>query len=285
MCRRWSTMLGVVGTLAAAALAACGDGSGPGEGPGSLTADLGVTLQDEVEALLNALTVPTLLTPVGAAASQPCVSPSSATDSDGDGVPDDATYQFVAPPCRFADFRGGTLEITGQLRVQDPTPTTAAFGHNITLTNLRYRFLDEDDQTVDVTRNGIRSVTGSVSSLSLASDLQLLRTFAGKADAAVDKQWTVTFTPSAALQINQPLPSGEVEVAGTFNWTRGAESLALTVTTPERLVYDARCAGTPQRIRGGELRASGTIDGTDGYVRVRWDECGEDPDFEFVEGD
>ena len=97
MCRRWSTMLGVVGTLAAAALAACGDGSGPGEGPGSLTADLGVTLQDEVEALLNALTVPTLLTPVGAAASQPCVSPSSATDSDGDGVPDDTDPEPTNP--------------------------------------------------------------------------------------------------------------------------------------------------------------------------------------------
>jgi hypothetical protein len=48
------------------------------------------------------------------------------------------------------------------------------------------------------------------------------------------------------------------------------------VTTPIPLHY-AACTDTAQRIDAGELRASGTFDGTTGYIRVRWTECGKDP--------
>jgi hypothetical protein len=63
---------------------------------------------------------------------------------------------------------------------------------------------------------------------------------------------------------------------------RGAESHDLTVTTPTPLHYDADCSDTPQRLEEGELRADGTFDGTPGYVRVRWTECGRDPEIRFV---
>jgi len=91
---------------------------------------------------------------------EPCVNPSSTADSDGDGVPDDATYLFTAPPCRFEGWRGGTLDIVGSLRIQDPAATNAGFGYDGTLTNLRTLFISADGKTLqDVRRNGTRTLS------------------------------------------------------------------------------------------------------------------------------
>ncbi len=253
-----------------------------------LTDDIGVTARDEVESSVNALTLPSTLGPVGTAQTHPgaspsCVTPSTATDSDGDGVPDDAIYIFTAPPCRFSGWRGGTLDIVGQLLIQDPAPAGAGFGYEGTLTSLRTRFTSADKKTIfDITRNGTRTLSGSVSSLVLSADLQLIRTFAGAPDAAIDQQWTVTYTPAGPLQINAPLPSGTLDIAGTMNWTRGTEDFNLTVTTPTPLHYTAGCTDTVQRIDAGELNASGTIQGVAGFVRVRWSGCGKEPSYSFV---
>ena len=79
--------------LLLAAATACGNSSGtPDPGPSvELTASIGAVARDEADAALNALTLPTLLAPIGAPAGPPCAAPSPATDSDGDGIPDDAT--------------------------------------------------------------------------------------------------------------------------------------------------------------------------------------------------
>ena len=283
-------------TLAAAltvvALAGCGDDILDGAGPADeLTTDVGVAMRDEVESALSSLTLGSALDPIGttqAAGSMtadlvvPCVTPSSATDSDGDGVPDDGTYLFVAPPCRFTGWRGGTLDIVGQLRIQDPTPTNAGFGYDGTLTGLRSRFTNAGNDVIyDVTRNGTRTLSGSVSGLLLTGDLQVIRTFAGHPDAAIDKQWTLNFTPAAPLQINTALPSGTLDISGTIDWTRGTEHFNLIVTTPTPLQYDAGCTDTVQRISAGELHAAGTFGEMDGIVRVTWGGCGSEPGFSF----
>ena len=263
-------------------------GSGPAD---EITGDVGASFRDEVEAGLSALTLGSALDPLGttlaagtatSVMAAPCVSPSTATDSDGDGVPDDATYLFTAPPCRFTGWRGGTLDIVGQLRIQDPAPSSAGFGYEATLTGLRSRFTSADSKVIyDVTRNGTRSLSGSTAGLLLTTDLQVVRTFAGHPDAAIDKQWVVNYTPAAPLQINEPLPSGALDIAGTADWTRGTEQFTLVVTTPTPLQYDASCTDTVQRIKAGELHAAGTFGDMKGFVRVRWTRCGEEPRFTF----
>ena len=278
--------------ISSTAIYACGDGILSGAGPADeLTTDVGESLRDEVEAALGSLTLGGSLDPIGTtqAAGEsaslgavPCVGPSSATDSDGDGVPDDATYLFTAPPCRFTGWRGGQLDVVGSLRIQDPSPNSAGFGYEGTLTGLRSRFTTGDANLIyDVTRNGTRALSGSVSGLLLTADLQVIRTFAGHPDAAIDKQWTLGFTPAAPLQINAALPSGALDIAGTVDWTRGTEHFVMTVTTPTPLQYDASCTDTVQRIRAGEMQAAGTFGEMEGYVRVTWSECGSEPRFSF----
>lgn len=284
-------------TLLAAAVTAfvaigCNSEISTGAGPADvITSDLGVTLRDEVEAGLNALTIGSALDPIGTTQAAgtatsiraiPCVSPSANADSDGDGVPDDATYLFTAPPCRFTGWRGGTLDIVGQLRIQDPSASSAGFGYEATVTGLRSRFTSADGKTIyDVTRNGTRSLSGSTAGLLLSTDLQVVRTFAGHPDATIDKQWSINYTPAAPLLINQPLPSGSLDIAGTADWTRGTEHYVLVITTPTPLQYDASCTDTVQRIKGGDLHAAGTFDDLSGFVRIRWARCGDEPRFTF----
>jgi hypothetical protein len=276
--------------LTAVVAAGCRDTTGSSGPADALTTDIGATTRDEVEAAVNAFTLGTVLAPVGttqAAArasllAAPCVTPSSAADSDGDGIPDDATFILTAPPCRFTGWRGGTLDLVGQIRIQDPAPTNAGFGYDATITGLRSRFTSADAKTIyDVTRNGTRTLSGSVAGLLLNGDLQIIRTFTGHPDAAIDEQWTVNYTPAGPLQINGALPSGGLDIAGTVDWTRGTEHLVLTVSTPASLHYNADCTDTVQRIDSGELHAAGTFDGKDGFVKVHWSGCGNDPSFSF----
>jgi hypothetical protein len=265
-------------------LTGCGDSNGNSNTgpPAELTASVGAVARDEADAALNALSLPTLLTPIRAGNGTACVSPSSTADADGDGIPDDATWIFTAPPCRFTGYRGGTLDLVGQLRVRDPTPT-AGFSYQATLVGLRATFTPQGDgDAYSITRNGTRSLAGSVAGLQLTADLQVIRSFTGLPDAAVDEQWTVQFTPETPLQINMALPSGTLEAEGTFGWTRGAQSIDLSVSTPTPLHYNAGCVENTRRIDAGELQIVGTFEGTPGHIRVRWAQCGKEPEITFV---
>jgi hypothetical protein len=277
-------------TLALSALAiglgACGDSTDPDDDPlpDNAATAIGLTVRDNVEASFDAFYPARLLQPLSTGETDPCVSASAPGDTDGDGVPDDASYTFTAPPCRFEGVRGFTLDVVGDLRITDPAPETAGFGANITVTNLRFSLNAEDsDQDYTVTRNGVMVLSGTPAGLELTSSLQVRRTFSGLSDAAADNAWTLGFVPEATLQINQPLPSGSVSVAGTVNWTRSSESFDLTVTTVTPLHYNAACDDTGQRFDEGELAVSGTFDDTPGSVRLVWSECGRDPGIEFVE--
>jgi hypothetical protein len=270
-----------------AALAACGDSTDPDNDPlpNNAATAVGLTVRDNVEASLDAFFPARLLQPLSTGpADDPCVNPSSATDTDGDGVPDDANFTFTAPPCRYTHVRGFTLDVVGQLRIVDPAPETAGFGANMAMTALRFSLSTEDpDRNYSITRNGLVTLTGGPAGLELTTDLQVVRTFSGLSDASAEHLWTVGFDPENTLQINQPLPSGSVTVAGTVGWSRGlSENFDLTVTTVTPLHYNAGCDEVGQRFDDGELRVSGTFGETPGAVRIVWRACGDDPDIGFV---
>jgi hypothetical protein len=275
----------VLATLAVG-LTACGDSTDPDADPlpNNAATAVGLTVRDNVEASLDAFYPARLFQPLSTgAATEPCVTASSPADTDGDGVPDDASYTFTAPPCRYTDVRGFTLDVVGQLRIVDPAPETAGFGAVIDFTNFRFSLAAENaDRNYSVTRNGRMTVTGSPAGLELSTEMQILRTFTGLSDAAVEHVWTVGFGPESTLQINQPLPSGSMTLGGQVNWTRGDETFELTLTTITPLHYNAACGETGQRFDAGELAVSGTFGETPGAVRIVWGDCGDDPDIEFT---
>jgi hypothetical protein len=275
----------VLGILAAG-LTACSDSTDPDDDPlpDNAATAVGLTVRDNVEASLDAFYPARLFQPLTTGAAQkPCANATAPVDTDGDGVPDDAIYTFTAPPCRYSDVRGFTLDVVGQLRVVDPAPETAGIGAVVDFTNFRFTLTADDaDRNYSVTRNGRVTLTGSPTGLELSSEMQILRTFTGLSDAAVEHVWTMNFEPEATLQINQPLPSGTLAIAGTVNWTRGDETFELTLTTVTPLHYNAACDDTGQRFDQGELALSGTFGETPGTVHIGWGSCGDDPNIEFV---
>lgn len=285
--------------LAITLLAACEDSTGLDGGPTAIqSAQVSAVIQDEVETDLDALMIEAAVTPsfvvsdanlfvqgglVNAVA--PCVAPSNTTDPDGDGIYTDATIVFTAPPCTRTNRRGGNVALTGTLRIQDPTPTTAGLAFSNTLTGLTFAFTGGGTaaRNYTVSRTGTRAVSISGAGLSFASNLSITRTFNAGDPATVQKAWTVTFTPTAgsALAAGQPLPSGTFSTTGTVNWSRGTEEFSLAVSTPTPLSYSATC-NSAQRVTAGEMRAQGVFNGRTGYLRVRWTACGVEPTVDFI---
>lgn len=273
------------------AVAACDDSTGPDGGLTAVqTTQVGATMQDEVENDVDAMIIEAAVTPSFEPAQgmahvvAPCVAPSNTTDTDGDGVYDDATIVFTTPACTRTNRRGGSVSITGTLRIQDPTPTPGLAFTN-TLTGLTFAFTGGGvaARNYTVSRTGTRSIAIAGSGLTFASDLSITRTFNVGAQATVEKVWTVSYTPAAGqvLAAGQPLPSGTFSATGTVDWTRGTEQFSFAVATQTPLSYDATC-DSAQRITAGELRALGTFNGRAGYLRMRWTACGVEPSVVFI---
>jgi hypothetical protein len=205
-------------------------------------------------------------------------------DTDGDGIPDDLTLTFSNPPCSFSGIRGGIVELTGTLRVQDANPANA-FDFTATLTNLVFSFAGPGGtRSFIATRNGTRSLTGSATGATLTENLTVLRQRPGRANATLVRSGTAAFAVDTGrtLVMTQPLPAGTFDLGGTLDWHRSTENFSFTISTPVPLHYDPSCTGTPQRISAGELRASGTIGSSTGYIRVLWTACGIEPTKTFV---
>ncbi len=295
----------LAGLALALALAACSDSSGPGGGSDGLTAaqaaDIGAAASDEVEVSISGITLDETVAPLGAIpvpasatgfGSPPppvaCATLDDPTDTDGDGIPDDGTYTFALPACHFEGVRGGTLDVTGAIGVIDPSPN--AFDYSATLIDFTKVYTNpEATRSFTAIRNGTRSRTGTANGASLTVNMSIVRQVSGRPEAHIQRNGTVTFTPEggATLAVNQPLPSGFFTLAGSLSWDRGEESFSFTISTPVPLHYNAddpECLALPrsERIDSGELRASGVINGKNGYLRVRWTACGVDPEFVWV---
>ncbi|HXI20459.1 MAG TPA: hypothetical protein VNH46_05215, partial [Gemmatimonadales bacterium] len=118
------------------------DGGSTVPGPSSnQTAELTREIQDEVRAQLTAVSYAVPGLPPGTGGLAGCPSGGPGTDPDGDGVPTDLTLVFVNPPCEFSGYRGGSLGVTGQVRVQDPDPSGAT-AFDLSLTDLAWDFTD-----------------------------------------------------------------------------------------------------------------------------------------------
>ena len=241
--------------------------------------ELMLAAEDEIEASSNAFTVADVGLPPGVTLPAGCSDTSSTADADGDGVPTNATFTFTNPPCSITGVRGGTLGLSGSIRVQD-----ASSGNNTawstTLTNLAWQATDSAaTRTYTATRNGTRARgIGSGGKATLITAVTTIQDRPNVVNATIDVQLTTSFTPAtgSTLTPDQPPPSGTLILAGTLRWRRSSEDWQLDVDTVTPLVYDSTCAG-PQRIKAGELALSGTVHNQDGTLTLVWSACGTDP--------
>ncbi len=266
--------------LLAALLAACGEVTGGtgGIGPSASQAlELTLALEDEVESATAALTVARLGTPPVWTPPAGCPTVQGSTDTDSDGILDNATLTFTAPPCELA-FRRGALQVTGVVEILDPNFANNQ-GFNLTYDDLTWAYVDSiGDRDYAATRNGTRARLGSSNAATLTTGMTIVRQRPGRANATVTLDLTHAFTAATpgTLLVGQPIPSGSLSITGTAGWRRSTEDWSLTVATPVPLAYSAACTVTP-RLTAGVLTLTGTISGESGVLQFNWSQCGVEP--------
>lgn len=206
------------------------------------------------------------LVPPAGSPPEGCPAASDLTDTDGDGVPDDATWTFTAEACTETDSAGNRSVVTGSVGLSDPGLTA---GYDLDLNSLTAAYFESGavTPTVLLGLDGQWSLRGTSDALSLAQHYNFDLTVPAHA-AELTNSLDVVFSADAGdIAWGVPLPDGTLTIDGTWGARVDDRSHALRLHTILPLVYDDACGG----FVGGVLEASG--DGGD--VRVTWTACGQ----------
>lgn len=265
---------------------ATGSGDGGGAGPSSTQlTELSRSFTDDLESEAVTLTLTTPGAPSGIAFAGVCPDTSNTDDADDDGILDDAVLTFEGASCRSATWRGGAIEVTGEVRVIDPSQASST-AYQLRFTDLTWNYTNSSETLeYESVRNGRRSRTGNADSIVVESTDTTDRSrtsISAVARIIKDLTWRFGADDPDAIGVGEALPSGLLSVSGDWNWRRSSEDWEFAVTTRERLHYDATCV-EPQKFTAGIIRLTGRVDGVDGFVTIRYTGCGENPTRTFTE--
>ena len=203
------------------------------------------------------------------------------TDSDADQVPDNLTITFSLPACRFVD-ENGTFDLTGLIRITDPTPGTAAMAFNMAMDNVRFTF-SSAELSGYVRRDGMTSVSASQTGLSqTVSGLESAQ-LNGYPSLGVDVDWAATFAAAQGSTIThgEPLPDGVYNVNGSMEYRQGGRAAQFNITTVEALQYSAACAAAVVEgfawspFTDGTVRVAVGNNGNVGFAQITYTDCNE----------
>jgi hypothetical protein len=271
--------------LALASLfAACNQTTTPANTAPSVaeTDAVSASLSDEAMASASTLTmessVQTLSFGDGAQAQalRPCVTvnPNPVVDTDGDGVPDNATYTFDCAINRPLF----TYTTKGTLQVSDPSSDPSVWGFNSTVNLTHTRTSTLNGKTLTLVRTGTRSPRKTGDAITQSHNLTVKRTLTGEDTATITNLWNLTFnaTQPGSIQMNAPLPAGTISLAGNYTFSKSNVSRTWTLSTTSPLQYDPTCTDD-LKIVGGTLRATLANSSGDGFLEVRYGACGVAP--------
>jgi len=258
-------ILGVAVALALGAVACNTDNSAPSlvltqAAADSIAEQVAFDAEDEVMGVtmtgsVSADAAASLAPPGVRALCHPTRTPSSPTDTDGDGVPDSVHVDFTG--CVLS-FPLETDTVRGTIDVLDPTKSTPDHSVERIFTDLaRVRLHLIAGKLTSETRNGTRRTSRDSTTLSNSeTNFRTDYVYRNGGTATHVKTWTSTFTADVAgsIQPNTLLPSGSWSVNGTSSWTRPRGTWSLTVTTNPALHYNASCTAAP-RFDAGKLTA------------------------------
>ncbi len=199
--------------------------------------------------------------------------PGNPTDTDGDGIPDNATYTLNCTRSgpTFSNTRTGTWNVTDPSSV--PAQKTFVVQANTTV-----EALDKTTGvTSKVTRAGRFNPTANGKVLSFNNVFSSTVEVSGQPKASTDEALGVTFTADAPIDFSKPIGAGNVAVQGSLTYQRSdVGTLKYDVTTLSPLRYDPTCIAELQ-IVSGVLRLSAVNGSSAGTVRVIFGVCGTAP--------
>lgn len=214
------------------------------------------------------------------------ISPLPPEDPDNDGVPTVLTATFDSG-CSFTNRRtgGARFALTGTLTWEDPFPDTPGYDLDETLDGFGHTFQPSNGaHMVEVTRDGMRNVRHTQTTLTAAEQLTSVRSGTIGAQKSVVTDWVVEFTGDQDIVFRQPLPAGEVTVGGTWVFTNRARTREFEVITLTPLRYDPGCSDKKpiRSFTEGEIHVMLVVNGQPhGTIAVVWEDCGK-PRREFT---
>ena len=297
--------------IGALTLAACGDSS---TAPMNVTPDqlqsMGDAVATEIESAVAQLTASDVMNTNGGAPTFSRVPRSSATmyrglsldryavsrsasdisqcgvmsqnppvDSDGDAIPDNFSVTFALPACHFVD-QSSTYDVTGVLRISDPSVGTAGMDLSFGLENFKLSFSGVNGSGY-VSRNGTASVSLNSSGLYQSASWTDNAVLTGVASASDVVHWTNSFAAAQGQSIvaGRALPDGTYQPNGSVTLQQGNREASFAVETITPLQYSASCAtgvieGTSMTpFTAGRIRVSVSNQQNSGYVDVTYSNC------------
>jgi len=182
---------------------------------------------------------------------EPVITPFPPTNSDEDFVPDSVRFAFAN--CSFT--RGAmTHTLDGTIDIIDPTPTITDFDIRTVFTAFSRTLANSaSGQTRTALFDGTRRLAATADTLGMTMTNFLTQfTYPNGTSASHLKNWVAKFTADTpgSIVLGNPLPAGDLTLAGNSTWVRSDLTWNLTVTTPSPLHFNPACTETP-RFDGG----------------------------------
>ncbi len=217
------------------------------------------------------------------------IEPLPPEDPDGDGVPTLLTIRFDPDPCVFRLGRTA-IEFSGKLTVSDPVPDLAGYDLSEVIDDFGVAHVLPNGRSRAVVRSGTRDVLHDTTNDQLIATEKLTtsHTTPGRAFKDATADWQLTFSGDDDIVFDQPLPSGNLTLEGTWSYSTPAKVRAFEVTTLTPLLYDAGCMDVRPILRFTEGVIQKTLirDGVKvAVITVTWTGCGELPIREVVRAD
>ncbi|HXI21680.1 MAG TPA: hypothetical protein VNH46_11365 [Gemmatimonadales bacterium] len=210
---------------------------------------------------------------------------SDPTDTDGDGIPDNATFTFTAGNCSDTDPNtGATTTVTGSIHIQDTDNATTIWGFALTASSFTISITaptQQGTQTAAVSMNGTYSADVQSGQASSTQALRLAAALNGTQVFGSSWTWSIAFTPtSGTLDPASQFPAGAFTFSGAYAWAgnyAGANgNWVFSMSTVSPLQYDGSCSDATWPFAAGSVQGAITARSSVGFT-VDFQGCGQQP--------
>jgi len=207
------------------------------------------------------------------------------TDTDGDGIVNNATYTFSAANCSYDDGQGNSIAINGSITLQDTDNQTVLFGYTIGFGQWGVTSVSttqQGTQTFVFTVDGDQSGSVTAGDASAAEDITYTLSLDGSRVASFTSTTGLTYTPSSGTidpGSQSRLQSGTFALTGSFSFNGSSQTTAdgnwsFSLGTTSSLAYDETCfAESP--FTGGQITGNITANRSAGFTIDYGPSCGE----------
>ncbi len=184
------------------------------------------------------------------------------SDTDGDGIENNATYTFSAANCFYEDSLGNGFAVAGSVSIQDTDSPTTLFGFGIDFNRLKV-LVYSDSNSAGFLWDGTYTATVTGGSATTSQSFTQGWRVNDKPVYLSHYAWNLTYAPDTGSidpASQQLLPDGTFTITGAYGWSGSFGNTdgdwSFNVSTPTPLHWGTQCDGQDPPFDGGQILAS-----------------------------